>query len=111
MLPHPPPPLDYIRKTQIIPVTGCTQAPDDFVRASLPERARTGLAAVRQVILRPISPPPLDYIRKIQIVPVTVSTLTPGVTVHAPVVEFWTYVAAGTVICPGTVAKAPVAAS
>ena len=59
----------------------------------------------------PHPPPPLDYIRKIQIVPVTVSTLTPGVTVHAPVVEFWTYVAAGTVICPGTVAKAPVAAS
>ena len=42
-------------------------------------------------------------------VPLTVRVEVPGVTVQAPVVVFWVNVAAGTVICPATVANSPVA--
>ncbi len=46
-----------------------------------------------------------------QIVPVTVRVLVPGVTIQLPVVGSCVNVAAGTVICPGTVENRPVVSS
>lgn len=46
-----------------------------------------------------------------QIVPVITNVLTPGVTLHAPVSSSRANVAAGTVICPGTVEKSPTSSS
>ena len=46
-----------------------------------------------------------------QIVPVTVRVLVPGVTIQLPVVGSCVNVAAGTVICPGTVENSPVVSS
>ena len=42
-------------------------------------------------------------------VPVTVTVAVPGVVVMTPVAVFCVNVAAGTVICPATVANSPVA--
>ncbi len=55
--------------------------------------------------------PPFRSDRGIQTVPVTVSVLIPGVTTTAPVAASRVSVAAGTVICPATVANVPVAVS
>ena len=61
------------------------------------------------ILLKKLGLPRVFFISAYQTVPVTVSTVTPGFTITAPVAASRVYVAAGTVICPATVAKSPVA--